>query len=418
MARQDELVNIGGFNGLNNVLRPENTPDDYLKTADNVDIDKAGKIHKRKGYSLVDSGDYSSIWSNGSRCMAVKDGDLVEVVPDYSVNLLKESVGDYLSFEEVNDRIYFSSDKLNGIIDDSTVRTWGISIPPSMPAISIVSGTLPEGTYQVSYTYVDEDYIESGAPVAVSVYVPNGSGLSLVIPVSLDARVVSARIYCSTQNGIELFFAAESVPGDSATITSAALFSNPLTMFNLYPAPTGGIIRYFKARMYVARDNVVWYSEAYQYEHFNLDENYVELQSDVVGIMPVEDGVWIASDNLHFAFSANPRAFNLVLKESVKMVKGTETKVSSSYIDGGDGYKWMITTDQGIFILSNQGVCNNVTSKNLSLERGNKGSGLFVQDRGINQYLSTIQKKAPANNAVMGDIVTGTIVRNGIVLQE
>ena len=46
------------------MLSPKSTPQDYLKEVDNINIDKQGKLSKRKGYTLLDSGIYTSLWSN------------------------------------------------------------------------------------------------------------------------------------------------------------------------------------------------------------------------------------------------------------------------------------------------------------------------------------------------------------------
>lgn len=417
MAIQSELVKIEGFKGINNVLKPENTPNEYLKKADNVNIDKRGNILKRKGYSIVDSGAYTSVWSNNSKCYGVKNGDLVEVRNDYSTSVLLANIGNNLSFVEVNGIVYFSSSTVNGAIHNGSVRSWGLDIPNQILALSEVSGILNGGTYQVSYTYVDDNGLESGSGVPSIITVTDNSGIALTVPVSSDARVTSARIYCSNQNGTELFYAGEATPGDSFTIASTNLFNSPLRMFNLSPPPVGELISYYKGRCYIVDDDVIWYSEPSQYEHFNLDSNYLHLPEKVVGLMPVEDGVWIATINgLYFALGTDPARFTLILKENAVMVKGTGSKISSSYLNLGGGYKWLITTNEGVFSLSNQAESSNLTSENVSLERGAKGTSLFLQEEGMNQYLSILEKENKPNNSVMGDIVTTTVVRNGIII--
>jgi len=182
MARQEPLVKLSGFAGINNVLKPENTQPEFLKVADNVDIDKTGNIHKRDGYSIVSPGNYQSIWSNGAVCYAVKDNNLVRINADYSTELLKPDTGE-LDFIEVNGLVYFTSATISGIIDNGIVRDWGIDMP-SPPELHAVSGLLPAGDYQVTYTWVRPDGMESGAPVASIISLHDDSGINITVPLS------------------------------------------------------------------------------------------------------------------------------------------------------------------------------------------------------------------------------------------
>jgi len=409
MARQEPLVKQTGFAGINNVLKPENTPPEFLKEAVNVDIDKAGNIHKRDGYSLVSAGNYQSIWANGDLCYAVKDNDLIRINADYTESTLKPDTG-ALDFTELNGLIYFTSDTANGVIDNGVVREWGIDIP-NPPTLSKVSGLLPAGDYQVTYTWIRPDGMESGAPVASVITVPDSSGISVTIPVS----GYDARVYASNHNGTELFYSGDSQSGMKFFITSVSKLSNPLKMFNLARAPYGETPAYFKGRVYICDGNSVWYSEPLQYEHFNLDSNYLDMEHKVIGLMPVDDGMWIATEGgLYFAFGTNP--FNLMLKEAAVMVKGTNAVIPMSYLKQSTGYFVAITTDKGVFLLGNTGYCGNLTSTNLSLEKASTGTAEFVEQSGANQYISILKKTGEPNNSVFGDIVSSEIIRNGVAL--
>jgi len=401
-----ETVTLSEFKGLNNVLKPENTPEDYLKTAENIDIDKSGNLHKRKGYQLLDAGKYQSIWSNGKVCYVVKentlysfDGTLTPLAP----------VSGALSFTEADGLIYFASQRETGIIENGIVRTWGIA-PPNPPTISETTGILKAGTYQVTYTYSDINGLESGSSVASVITVGDNAGIQVDTVPSIDPRVTDINVYCSTQDGMELFYIGSNIN----IVSSINTASNVLKLFNLYNAPLGSEITYFKGRIYTVDNSIVWYSEAQQYEHYNFETNYLDFDSPVQGLMPVEDGLWIATTNeLFFAGGFNP--FNLSLKENVKMVIGTAAKIPADYI-GGMGYSWIITTDEGLFMLANSGQYKNMTAGNLALESADNGTGIFVQHDGMNQYMSLIRKTDKPNNAVFGDIISGEIIRNGVSL--
>lgn len=76
------------FAGIDNTSRPEDLgkewlsrdkPPVHLRTAVNIDITNTGRIVGREGFSLVQSGSWHSIWSDGSVVLGVKNGVLSSV---------------------------------------------------------------------------------------------------------------------------------------------------------------------------------------------------------------------------------------------------------------------------------------------------------------------------------------------------
>jgi len=418
MARHPKTVWIDSFRGLNNVLKPENTDPEYLKKVDNVNVDKQGNLTKRKGYSLVDTAVYTSLWSDGDVCYAVRNHQLVQINPDLSYTVIDSRYFDNVSFERVDERIYFTSPFYNGVIENGSVRTWGIT-KPSSPTLSSTTGSLTAGTYQVVTTFLSSFGIESGAGVASTITVGDNSGITVSIPTTANPDVPLAKIYVSAANGETLYFKGSGTPGSNYVISSVTDSVSPLRTFN-YDAPLlGNIVKYYRSRLYHAVGNVLYYSEKYKYEHFNLGSNFFEFSDDIRMVLPVEDGIWVATDKLYYLSGSDVESFNLNLKENIKVVPGTEVSISGSYLHLENtpvGYKWLVTSDLGVFILFNQGLVINVTSTNIALDESNKGTGVFLQDSGMNQYLTILNKSSDNNNAVVGDLVESTIIRNGVVI--
>jgi len=413
---------FSSFKGLNNVLSPDSTPPEFLKKIENIDIDKKGGIGKRKGYTLRSAGVYSTFWASNNNlgAYALKNGNLVRVFSDYTSSTLRSGLGtEPLSFEEIDDKVYYSSPSYHGIIVNGAERDWGIPKNVSGPVLTEVTGTLPEGTYQVAYTYVASDGRESGVSTSSQITVSDGSGISLFIPTHSDADIVYARIYCTTQNGNTLYFSKIGTLGTTSTVSSQNNLISPLRTFGLDPAPLGHIVKYYRGRIYVAQDNILWYSEPYQYEHFNLAANYIEFPDRIREVMPVEDGIWIGSDRLYYLSGEDALTFKRTTKENIKVVEGTSYKISGSYVHLDNtpiGYKWLVTTDLGIFILFNQGLVINMTVENVAFEQADSGTAIFIEDSGMNKYLSILKTNNNPNNTVVGDLVETTIIRNGVVI--
>ena len=128
MATRQELLTpifeYKTWKGIDNV-----TPDrmrldaGYMRVADNVDIDNASMIHRRKGASrnMID-GDWHSGWSNGLQFFGVFNGDLVEVNSDWTTTIVLAEVGESrMNFVQVGRRIFFSNSSIIGVIEDGEV---------------------------------------------------------------------------------------------------------------------------------------------------------------------------------------------------------------------------------------------------------------------------------------------------------
>ncbi len=422
MPKHPKTVNLEAFSGLNNVLPPERTEVKYLKTAMNVDIDKTGGIRKRKGYSLEDSGDYHSLWADGSSCFAVKDGDLVRIRSDYSTEVLVSGVGTLpVKFEKIDDKVYYTSSAFTGVIDSDGRRNFGISAPNPRPHLTASTGILSKGTYQVALTYVAADGRESGAGLAQMIDVGDNSGIALSgIATSADATVDRVRVYCSTPNG-EMLYLVEELPHPTSTFTIFNVHDGmtPLQSFNVFEAPRGHIIRYAHGRVLIAEDNILWYSEPFAYEWWKPHSNHYVFEERITAVMPTEGGCWVASDKLYYLIGKDFSSVKRKEVEPVKSVEGSDVKIIGSYIfieKTPIGYKWLITTEKGVYVCFNDGIALNLTEKNVVFPEADKGTAMFVQEDGINRYVSLLEKKRDSDNTAVGDMVTATIIRNGVVI--
>lgn len=423
MPIHPKTTDIRAFKGLNNVLRPERTPKEYLKEAENVDIDKTGGTQKREGYEKVLSGSWHSIWSDGPYCFGVKDNDLVSIKSDYSITTLLSGVSQNpISFFRMEDSVYFSSEYINGVIENNSVRPWGIIRPSPKPTLSLVPGALNEGVYQVALTYTTVDGRESGARVSDQLFVPKGSCLLVEnIPPSTDSTVTHINIYMSHNNGDTLYYKTTITNGISSyKIADDTGLRRPLDTFNRVEAPKGHLVAETHGRSWIAENNYLWFSDPYAYELFDLTDGYFYFPEKIRAIMPVEDGLWVASDGLYYLNGANPIQMKQDLKEPIKIVPGSEVKIPGAYIfidNTPIGYKWLVHSDKGIYVCFNQGVTLNMTSQNYEFPEAVSGASEFIQRDGINKYLSVLKHpKKDSENATVGDQVTATIIRNGVVV--
>lgn len=424
MPNHPKTTDVNAFKGLNNNLRPERTDINRLKEAMNIDIDRDGGLHKRPGYTEVDDGSYTALYANDKICYAIRGGDLVRIYQDYSFDTVTTSLGTLTaSFEtlEGENEVYYTSPERSGVLSGSTTRPYGISRPNPSPILTQGTGLLDPGTYQISITYVSTDGRESGAALAQYTLLTTPKSIILSgIPASPDPTVDTVRVYCSTPNGEVLYLVQELTNGTSTT-TIADPFRGvvPLRSFGIYTPPNGHILREGHGRMWIAEDNYLWYSEPYAYEWFRLQSNFLPFESRIRAVMPTEGGVWVGTDRLYYLAGKDPNAMRQKEVEPVKCVEGTDIKILGTYIfieNTPIGYKWLVTTDRGMYICFNDGIALNMTEQQVSLPKADQGTGIFLQQDGINRYLSILQQKKESNNLAVGDLATATIIRNGITI--
>ena len=422
MPKHNKVVSIDSFKGLDNRHLPEITPSNYLKRAENIDISSLGSLSKREGYTKIIDGSVTSLWSssNGLGCYAVIDNNLVRIFEDNTYSLIRSSVGsDKLVFIEIDDTVYYVSPSIRGSVRNGVDFLWGINKNITSPQLSLVQGSLPKGTYQVCFTLVSNTGIESGSGLPSYITISSNSNIQVTVPNIVSQNIALARVYCSTADGTTMYYIGDCSLGTTFSISDIST-RRPLKFSNIDAPPFGNGISYYKGRIYITSENILWYSEPYQYHHFNLAYNYIEFPEDIVGTYPSEDGIWVASDKLYYLVGDNPDEFLRVIKEQCSVVKGTEVKVAASYLvlkDAPPGHKWMVTSDIGILVLYNQGILINLTSDTVDLDRAKEGSAILIKNNGNVQYLTILNKEEEANNTSVGDLVEAKIIRNNVIIQ-
>jgi len=425
MPNIGKSVLVDTFKGINNVLPDDKSVDGYLKELVNLDIDKNNNLFKRKGFVLRDSSSFHSLWSNENktRMFAVRDGDLVEIKADSSYTTLVPSIGDSrVTYDEVDNIVYYTSRFKSGKITNSVAGNWGIAVPNVIPSLLEANGSMVKGSYQVTTTFETLDGRESGSLLAAVISVSDFSSIVVSnLPVSTDPEIAYVNIYVTLENGDNFNRIAKLPNGTTSyTISSVNFSDRPLETFNLSPAPNGSIVKWAHGRLYVSQDNILWWSEPYQYDHFDLRKNYYYFEEEITAICPTPDGLWVSADKIYYVAGKDPSSARLSEKEVAKVVLGSDVKFSGAYIfieNTPLGYKWFVTTNKGIFVLFNDGVILNISERNVSMPEAKSGASAFIQEDGINRYVSLLKEKQKSNNTAIGDMVTSTIIRNGITIE-
>ena len=96
-----------------------------LKTATNFDITKSFQLRSRDGRTLVLSGNYKNLWSNGSIYLATKNSMLYRIYPGsiFTEALLYMSIlEDQVDYANIGDLIYITDNNQVLVFDTNTIR--------------------------------------------------------------------------------------------------------------------------------------------------------------------------------------------------------------------------------------------------------------------------------------------------------
>jgi hypothetical protein len=373
------------FAGLRNDTTPERFTRADLSVANNVDIDNTGQISLRSGYTLVSAGAFHSLYGDPTRRVAVVNGVFSSIDAANAITPLK-SLTDAVSkigYSVSDNRLFFSNGTDSGVLQNGSVRTWGLTPPTALGAIATI-GNLPAGSYQFTMTYVRNDGQESGAGLGGILTLPLGSGLTFALPVSSDPSVTSKNIYLTTPNGGVLYLAM-SVPNAQTTASyvgdTKELNLELITQF-MENAPSGQLSVVYKGRMYVASGSMLYPSQPFNYELFNLREA-IALDGRITMLAAIEEdnNLFIGTDkSVGIVVGDTLEEFKYIPKLNYGAIEGALTFVDGSLWGDNSTNARMLPvflTTRGICVAIPQGEIKNTHRTRYSFTTSGQGAALF-----------------------------------------
>lgn len=388
-----DVISYFEFSGLRNDIPTHRFDATDLAVGDNVVIDKSHRIFRRRGATKRVSGAAHSLWANENRAFYVSGTSLVELKNDMTTAALATNLsGDSTSFCQPSDTLYLTDGATTRAMPGAgtVLRTWGLEIPPA-PLATVVAGDLAPGRYGITSTYMRNDGQESGAPVGEFFDVAAGRALMLTPIASADPGVVATRVYMTAADS-ELFMCVSENATASFTPPRAMIDAmvEPLATQFLGPPPVGQMIAYYKGHMFVAAGDVLYPSEPYSYELFDL-RKFIQLDGEITLLAPLEDRSSGDSTGFFVGTSAScgilagggPDAFQYIPKADFGAVPGAATFVDGNlYKDGAIGSRMLPMW------LSTRGICVgmpglevlNLTRSGYGFPIGARGAALFVPE--------------------------------------
>lgn len=336
-----DRTRIEKFLGVRSDVNPERMSPGDLLEAINVRFDKTGQMFRRDGSERQVIGTAHSAWGDGDVALVVFGSVLSRINPDMTLTTIQAGMrpGRVVNYERVNGLIYWTNGVQSGVIDpgNNTNRSWGMAVP-TIPDYSVVSGNMPEGTYQFALSFLRSDGQESGASPTMVVQIPEGGGLYVTAPTSTDADVIRAVLFLSTPGGQTLYRAAEIAPGQVGGYrgTTLDLTAPMLTKF-MTPPPPAQALGWFAGRLWLGIEDAVFPSAPFSLELFNLME-YLPFDGAVTLIAPQREGwgMWVGtSKGLYYLSGKDPKDMEIKKHSDTPVIAGTLVYVPGDKF--GDG---------------------------------------------------------------------------------
>jgi hypothetical protein len=183
-------------------------------------------------------------------------------------------------------------------------------------------------------------------------------------------------------NGIEMGYVQN---GASAGWSAAAAPYGPdPTTRTLYSPPVGSHLEVYNGHMFIAQGNIVWFSEPFAYNHFDLVRSYLPFGGEVRMFKSVEGGIWISTHHhTYFLEGSLPKEFRRRIAATYPAIEDTVVQVDASKLGNGEfqGLGLLWTTREGICLGLSDGTFMNLTQRKIDLPHTLRGAGLLFDER-------------------------------------
>jgi len=381
--------------GLRTADEPFEVGFDGLVIADNIDMRRQSKAGRRPGRvdtTYTPGGVIHSAWADKQIFIFQEGTTLRRFVSGSDTRLLASGLtagGKISAYRLQNNQVHWSNTTETGVIlPGGTARGLGI-VPPSRIGAVVGAGGLGEGRYLYSFTFVEDDGRESGAPLSNLVEVSENSGLSFTFSAGL-----ARNFYITETNGEELYLAG-TVPSGATDFTYTArspLTSIALNRMNMGPPAPWDDIDWFRATLLTAVEDRVEWTMEFDYELRDFAMGYMLFGEKVHVVAGLQNGFYVGTESAHWWYEGDSMD-NLVMVQVADYgaVPGTKVHIAGGVVGTGESTEriplW--ATEKGIVMGLPGGTLRNAHENKVDFPGGKSGTALYRSGR-QNHYITRV----------------------------
>lgn len=275
----------------------------WLREAENVDIDNAGRVRRRQAAALLQAvSDPHSLYTttDGTRYAVIGGSMYAVTLPTYTQTLFKVlSNNDPVSYVEYAGSLYYSNGTDSGRIESGLWFPWALPTP-SNPAVAPIFGTLYAGWYQVSVSYYNNVTSEEGGVSPSSSYeLTADGGLRVTLP-SATSGATHINIYVSTVNGAIPMLVATMATGTATyDVTAPGSVGREANQRHESPIPAGVLFMH-NNRLCTYSGNTIYIGLPARPGYYVPTDPRLEFPSAVTNAISGQSGIYVTADKTYW----------------------------------------------------------------------------------------------------------------------
>lgn len=378
--------------GIDMISDETQLPAGTARAVINADIDRAGNLSRRSGYTIVLPGmgnDFSGIAAFAGRIYVGRGATLCTLDP--KTNALSDIAhlgSGLLDFSQYAGSLYVTSRQhIRRISRDGTVHDVGVRAG-SLPDMSTHDlGQFTPGRYVVAIGLVAPDGEESQAYMLGGINLERGMRLSN-LPVMMG---YSWRLYMTAPDGDVLYLTEEFPALMGEHVVNGRPDGMQCQTRNLQPMVPGDFVRGFAGRLFVAREDVLWYSEPMRPHLMAGRSNFIMFQGRIRFFEVLEGGAYVADDEgVHWLAGDDPTKW---VKKTASPVLGIRR---SSVLVKGHVLPERPTPDEcavwlsaeGYFMGTPSGSVTSLQPGRIRVDPASEGRSVLLTRDGITQVIT------------------------------
>lgn len=381
-----------------------------VRRAENVDIHRNGVIRRRGGYAIHAAGDgFQALFASPHGLLAQRWGNVYRLDTEalLPVKLCETGALDAVDFTTHNGHTYFGNAASLWWIpgNEAVPRPVGVPLPAALPGIEAhAAGTLPAGRYVVAVSRLDDRGEESSTKVLGQVDMPTGGGIRLYgMTPDLDAML---RVYLTPPDGEALYLAESFSAAFSEYVVTRQPDGAIRSTQHLAPLPGCDFIRGHAGRLYVARDDTVFFSEPLRPHLHDPRHNFIKFSGPIRFLEPVAGGLYVGDERgVWFLDGNQPEQIRPV--SSVRAVRRSSLRISGAHFNrevtqsDQDCAVWL--SEEGYMLGRAAGDVVSLHPERVRVEPGLEGRSRLVVRNGIKQVVTLVSASQTAAYGVALD---------------
>lgn len=272
-------------------------PKGAVRSAVNVDLDRAGRFSRREGQTQRDNtpGLHSLFYApQKGWTLVAKDAELFKLDTSTYVRTSLATLRSPhpVDYTEYNGNLYYANRTTLGWVpsDSALARTVGVPVPPA-PTLSIGDGGLTPGTYGLVITLVDDRGEEGGASELQVIELPNGGGIRMTNLPQIYGWTIF--VYLTSPDGDILRLGAELPAVFPTYVVAETAQGGVCDTQHLIPMPGGDIVRWHNGRLITAKNGVLTISEPLRPHLHNPAHGVIPFSGHIAFVESVSDGIYV-----------------------------------------------------------------------------------------------------------------------------